>query len=77
MTHEHQCICATCFKEIRPGRNSSHESSPSTFPQGRHVSTESAYDGPAGVPRGWADWLLEWAKIALKFGYLILAFFKL
>lgn len=78
MSHEHRCICATCSKEMKSGRDFSPAYPISKLSAKRHTSSVPTFNGASPeTSRGWADWLLEWAKIALKFGYLLLAFFKL
>lgn len=73
MHHEHRYICSTCSREMKAGRN---------FTPAHPISKLSPSGPPSsgstpGAVRGWGEWLLEWANIALKFGYLVLAFLKL
>lgn len=75
-TNHHRCICATCSKEMKPSQSFMSGDSPSQQYLRLDTSQEPASDKQKNVPRCWNDKLLAWANILLKFGYLLLAFFK-
>lgn len=75
-TNHDRCICATCSKEMKPGQSSMSGHSPSQQYLKLDTSLEPASGKPKNSPHGWNDRLLEWTKVVLKFGYLLLAFFK-
>ena len=76
MTYEHRRICPTCFREFKPGGELAPAYPISKLPS-NHSSSSPVSNEPPSTTRGWAEWLLEWTKIALKFGYLLLALLKL
>ncbi|MCT8162428.1 MULTISPECIES: hypothetical protein [unclassified Pseudomonas] len=75
-TNHHRCICATCSKEMKPGQIFAAGDSQSLQHRKLDTSPDSASGEQKDASRSWNDRLLEWAKILLRFGYLLLAFFK-
>lgn len=73
MSTNHRCICVTCSKELKRGHNFVSEDAPSKQPTN---SAGSSRVSPQHVARSWHDRLLDWAKILLGFGYLLLEVFK-
>ncbi|HEK0905495.1 MULTISPECIES: hypothetical protein [Pseudomonas] len=73
MSTNHRCICATCSREMKPGQDVASIESYYKLAIERNQSPGK----PPNVSRAWGDRLLEWAKVIVKFGYLLLAFFKL
>ncbi|WP_156156597.1 hypothetical protein [Pseudomonas tussilaginis] len=73
MSTNHRCICATCSREMKPGQDVASTNSYYKLAIGRDPSPGK----PPNVSRTCGDRLLEWAKVLVKFGYLLLAFFKL
>ena len=73
MSTNHRCICVTCSQELKQGQNFFYEDAPSKQPTN---SAESSRVSSQHVARSWHDRLLDWAKILLGFGYLLLEVFK-
>lgn len=73
MSTNHRCICATCSREMKQGL----DVAPTNSRYKLAIERDPSPGKPPNVSRPRGDRLLEWAKILVKLGYLLLAFFKL
>lgn len=72
MSTNHRCICATCSREMKPGQ----DVAPTNPSYKLAIEREPSPGKPPNDSRAWCDRLLEWAKVWVKFGYLLLELFK-
>ena len=74
MNSEHRCICATCSRDMKPGGHSA----PVAVLSNLSSKTETAPKvPPVSAIGGWEGVLREWAKIIVKFAYLVLEIIKM
>lgn len=73
MSTNHRCICATCSREMKPGQ----DVAPTNPLYKLAIERDPSPGKPPNVNRTRSDRLLEWAKVLVKFGHLLLAIFKL
>ncbi|WP_350298774.1 hypothetical protein [Pseudomonas putida] len=73
MSINHRCICATCSREMKPGQ----DIAPTNPRIKLAIEIDPSPGKPPNVSRKWGDRLLEWAKVLVKFGYLLLELLKL
>lgn len=73
MSTNHRCICATCSREMKPGQ----DVAPTNLYYKLTIERAPSPGKPPNDSRAWGDRLLEWAKVLVKFGYLLLELFKL
>jgi hypothetical protein len=73
MSSNHRCICATCSRQMKLGQ----DVAPTNSHYKLAIERELSPGKPPNASLTWGDRLLEWAKVLLKLGYLLLAFLKL
>lgn len=73
MSTNHRCICATCSREMKPGQ----DVAPTNPLYKLAIERDPSPGKPPNVSLTWGDRLLEWAKVLVKFGYLLLELLKL